>query len=63
MDEDLEEHIEQERGKIIQKVIAKLSFCPYCPAKFSGTFAKMEEDRINHIKDKHPEKRPFKIGD
>ncbi len=51
---------EKER-KELEKYIAKTSKCPYCPEAFKGSLKEMEDQRINHIKDKHPEKRPFKI--
>lgn len=61
-DEELkEEQEDKQQSKNIRKHIERVNHCPYCDAVFCGSLKQMEEDRINHIKKKHPEKRPFKI--
>jgi len=52
---------DEEERKEIKEYVSKTSKCPYCPKTFEGSLKEMEEQRINHIKDKHPEKRPFEI--
>ena len=43
--------------------IERIRHCPYCDATFDLTTVKdIQNARIEHIKQEHPEKRPFVIG-
>lgn len=61
MTEMKEEQEDKQQGEDIRKHIAKMNHCPYCDAVFCGSLKQIEDDRINHIKEKHPEKRLFEI--
>ncbi len=47
----------------IHKFFDRLTKCPYCNERFKGTLGQIEEDRIEHIKKEHPDKRIFTIMD
>lgn len=63
LDEKTQDVIADEKErKIQQDYFNRISKCPYCSKIFTGTVQQTEQNRINHIKEKHPEKRPFKVG-
>jgi len=47
----------RENGKADQELMSylkKISKCPYCPMKFTGTPSEKEKARSKHIKKEHP---------